>query len=298
MKIIAPSYYNDFSCIADKCKHSCCVGWEIDIDRKTCEYYLRVKGDFGDKLNNNINFDCEQPHFILLDNGRCPFLNRDNLCDIIINLGENKLCEICSEHPRFRNFYTDRTEVGVGLCCEAAAELVLNYQNTVELITLEDDFETQTDEEQEFFSVRQEIFNIIQDRSIPVKERIIKILQDFNAFYPKYTMQEWADILLGLEQLDPCWTDCLHKLKLSGKTESVFLEIALEQLFVYFIYRHLPEALYDGRIEERISFAAIGVHIITAVAAACNMNIADAARLYSAEIEYSEENTQALLELL
>ena len=32
MRIIAPDYYREFHCIADKCRHSCCIGWEIDID--------------------------------------------------------------------------------------------------------------------------------------------------------------------------------------------------------------------------------------------------------------------------
>ena len=33
MKTYAPKYYQQFHCIADKCKHSCCIGWEIDIDK-------------------------------------------------------------------------------------------------------------------------------------------------------------------------------------------------------------------------------------------------------------------------
>ena len=32
MDIFAPSYYKKFKCIADKCHHNCCIGWEIDID--------------------------------------------------------------------------------------------------------------------------------------------------------------------------------------------------------------------------------------------------------------------------
>ena len=32
MQIIVPDYYKEFSCIADHCRHSCCIGWEIDID--------------------------------------------------------------------------------------------------------------------------------------------------------------------------------------------------------------------------------------------------------------------------
>ena len=54
MKIYAPNYYNAFKCIADKCNHSCCVGWEIDIDNKTLDYYKNVEGDFGNKLRKNI----------------------------------------------------------------------------------------------------------------------------------------------------------------------------------------------------------------------------------------------------
>lgn len=298
MKIIVPSYYKNFCCIADKCKHNCCIGWEIDIDRKSCEYYSTVTGSFGDRLKSNIDFDCTQPCFILSDNERCPFLNDNNLCDIIINLGEEKLCEICSEHPRFNNFYTSRIERGLGLCCEAAAELILNYKDKVEFIVWEDDAEIQTDEEQEFFSLRQEIFNIIQDRSISISERISRIITDFDVFFPDYTLAEWADVFLDFERLDPKWTEMLCKLKKCDSFECNFSDVILEQLFVYFIYRHLADAICDGRYSERITFAILGVYIITAVATVCDMNIIDVARFYSSEIEYSEDNTYAILDLL
>jgi lysine-N-methylase len=32
MKLIAPDTYPEFCCIADRCRHSCCIGWEIDVD--------------------------------------------------------------------------------------------------------------------------------------------------------------------------------------------------------------------------------------------------------------------------
>ncbi len=34
MKLYAPVYYQKFSCLAGECRHSCCVGWEIDVDKK------------------------------------------------------------------------------------------------------------------------------------------------------------------------------------------------------------------------------------------------------------------------
>ena len=54
MKIFAPDYYNKFKCIANRCKHSCCIGWEIDIDDETFEYYEDIDSDFGNRLRENI----------------------------------------------------------------------------------------------------------------------------------------------------------------------------------------------------------------------------------------------------
>ena len=54
MKLVAPDYYKDFVCIADRCNHSCCIGWEIDIDEDTREYYRTVPGEMGKRLAGNI----------------------------------------------------------------------------------------------------------------------------------------------------------------------------------------------------------------------------------------------------
>ena len=45
---------------------------------------------------------------------------------IFINLGEDRLCDICREHPRFYNWFGDYTEVGLGLCCEEAERLLFS----------------------------------------------------------------------------------------------------------------------------------------------------------------------------
>ncbi|MBQ8904241.1 MAG: flagellin lysine-N-methylase, partial [Oscillospiraceae bacterium] len=87
-----PSYCRDFRCSAGECSDSCCIGWEIDIDDKTAGYYMDVKGEFGEKLRNNIQKG--SPCSFILQNERCPFLNENNLCEIILNIGEDKLCHI------------------------------------------------------------------------------------------------------------------------------------------------------------------------------------------------------------
>ncbi len=91
---VYPSYYQKFACIAGRCRHSCCIGWEIDVDEDTYDAYQSVTGEIGERLRASLS-DEDTFHFILGEGERCPFLNRDNLCDLILSLGEDSLCEIC-----------------------------------------------------------------------------------------------------------------------------------------------------------------------------------------------------------
>ena len=63
---------------------------------------------------------------------------------IFINLGEDRLCDICREHPRFYNWFGDYTEVGLGLCCEEAERLLFSDSKPltfVEEVTQDEDDE-------------------------------------------------------------------------------------------------------------------------------------------------------------
>lgn len=146
--IVKPSYCNSFQCIASRCRDNCCIGWEIDIDEETDRFYRNVTGDFKRRLEDGISRD-GTPHFRLQGKKeRCAFLNDDNLCDIFIHLGEEHLCGICREHPRFYEWYEeipglmDWTESGLGLCCEEAARLFVSETGPLRL-TIEWESETE-----------------------------------------------------------------------------------------------------------------------------------------------------------
>lgn len=312
MKIIAPNYYKKFKCIADKCQHSCCIGWEIDIDKNAYEKYMNISSDFGDRLKENIDVLDDTAYFKLGENERCPFLNKNNLCDIILTLGENSLCQICNDHPRFRNFYDDRTEIGLGLCCEAAAALIIGQKGTVTLDIIDDDGkkEENSEEENEFFKCRQKLFDILQNRSKSVEERINDVLVVSGAKIPQISISDLADIYLSLERLDDKWTDLLGILKTADISNNItlpsYFELIAEQLLVYFIYRHLSESLWDGRLSHRVAFSILSYQMIKYL---CQLHvikfggitfddITEYARMYSSEIEYSEDNIETLLEYL
>lgn len=308
MKLVAPDYYKKFKCIADRCKHSCCIGWEIDIDADTLEYYNSIDGEFGDILRRNINTENESACFCLAENDRCPFLNEKGLCDIIINLGEEALCQICDDHPRYRNFYSDREEIGLGMSCEAAAVLILSHHNKTQLVTLCDEDESLWEEETEFLKIRQKLWDILQNREKNVEERVSDMLTYCDIEIKDKTPCQWANIYRNLERLDSVWDKVLDALQTAYSKDlqlpqQVWLETAFEQMMVYFIYRHLADSLDDGRFVARVQFAVLSYNMIRWTAAlhynkygSLDIEIlAEIARIYSAEIEYSADNTEALL---
>lgn len=301
MKLFAPDYYNDFKCIADRCQHNCCIGWEIDIDDDTFEYYKGVDSDFGKRLRDNIINQDDCNCFKLTENERCPFLNKNNLCDIILNLSEDALCQICSDHPRFRNFYSDRIEIGLGLCCEEAARLVLSQKDETKIVGIDNDelAEELNDFEKSFFNKRNEYFEYFQNRELKIKERM--------SFYNHYCSKEFLQKYLSLEILDNNWkvimtelSECYDDIK-DIQIPNEF-DISFEQLLVYFTYRHFS-LLLDGIDEASIlKFIKSSVSIIYAL---CQLHISknsklvlediiEYSRMYSSEIEYSQENLDEL----
>lgn len=305
MKLIAPDYYPLFACIADKCKHSCCIGWEIDIDEETLEAYKNVQGDFGKRLRDGIDESGGTACFRLSADERCPFLNERGLCDIILNLGEDALSQICTDHPRFCAFYSDRTEIGLGLCCEEAGRLILSQKKKTELIALEDDGcdEIPADNDILFAILRSRLFSIAQNREKTLDERMKDILSVFGTQIPKRSFREWVDIYLSLERMDEAWSALLASAKEFDGEMLVFEdETPFEQLLVYFIYRHLCDTETDAK--KIAFFSVLSVWFIRMLCAvwkkmhgALHMNdLVEICRLYSSEIEYSEENTRTLLE--
>jgi len=305
MKLIAPDYYASFRCIADKCRHSCCIGWEIDIDEDSLARYTAMPGPLGDRLRAHIDQDADSAHFRLGENERCPFLKEDGLCDLICEAGEDVLCQICADHPRFRSFFSDRTEIGLGLCCEEAARLILTREEPLSLVLLEDDGEPDAlwEEDAAVLALREELIALAQDRTQPMLAREEAIEARCAADAPN--MPAWATFLLTLERLDPAWTDRLTALQAHPECTDMTAshwERPLEQLLCYLLFRHLPGALEDGMLRERALMCTllwrVARGIVARTADASIADFCDIARMLSSEIEYSDENIAAILDRL
>lgn len=312
MLTVWPDYYPAFQCTAGECRHTCCAGWEIDIDDETLDRYRSMEGDMGARLRRAVSSG-EPPHFILEAGERCPFLNQDNLCDLILHGGEELLCQICTDHPRFRSFLPDRTEIGLGLCCEAAGRLILGWK---EPVTLCEEGEPEPSDEDAAFllALRAEVFAVAQDRGRSLEERMERILDLCGSTAPVGEPVRWAPVYRGLERLEESWEEALDGWETAGahvdkerfREYMQGRETEYEQLLVYFLYRHFLKAYDDGDVSGKAAFAVLSTRVLMLLGAVHYErhgefsfdDQVDYARRYSAEVEYSEENLEALFETL
>ncbi|WP_075717832.1 flagellin lysine-N-methylase [Roseburia sp. 499] len=175
MQITYPDYYKKFSCTADKCKDTCCAGWGIVIDDNTLKKYRRVKGAFGKRLRQEI--DWREKSFCQ-NAGRCAFLNHQNLCDIYTELGEQAFCDTCRRYPRHIEEFENLREISLSLSCPEVAEIILSCQEKVRFLTKEKKGAEETYEEFDFFlfdklmDARSFILEVLQNRDYSIEHRI------------------------------------------------------------------------------------------------------------------------------
>lgn len=173
-----PHYYKKFQCIAGECPDTCCAGWQIVIDDRTREKYRRAEGAFGNRLHNSIDWkeSCFQQY-----EGRCAFLNDENLCDIYQEAGKEMLCRTCRNYPRHIEEFEGSREISLSLSCPEAARLILSCREPVQFLTAEKAGEEEY-EDFDFFlytkltDARDLMIRVLQDRREPVSLRIAMVL--------------------------------------------------------------------------------------------------------------------------
>lgn len=323
MRTCCPGFYFKFQCLASKCSDTCCAGWEIEIDEKTETLYKNISGDFGNKLKANI----ENGQFKLLPDERCPFLTPNNLCEIYSNLGKNSLCAICKEHPRFKEWFGDYMEQGLGLCCEEAIRLLLN-ETSLEFITYNSDEEIISLADEEIFfrdkilNHREKIFSILKNRSMDFKERLITVFHEVKSFEEEnfrlllknnsseendfsITLSHWVKILGETESLGKSWDKVLGAIQTKTisniSSQSVFSDVEKENIVIYLLFRYYAKTLYEGNFSEKFKFALFFLIILENFANELAYDSVgdtkiNAIKMLSKQLEYSENNLYFLFE--
>ncbi len=292
MKIYYPSYYKDFKCIADGCRHSCCIGWEIQIDGATMNKYSSLPNSEREDILSHIDGGgC----VMLTDGERCPFLDGDGLCRFITVYGDGHISYICREHPRFYHRVGDRVECGIGASCEEACRIILSsdFDSFYSAEKTDADIADKTDFDT--LSHRSRIYKVLSDNGLSYREKLDLIMEQYGISDSVFTNEGLLAAFSELEYLDDGHREIIS---VGAEDNRSGLHRYFERFLAYLILRHLTIAeSYDG-LRARLGFCLLLLRMLenaSVKSVGGFENVCDIARIISEEIEYSEENTASLI---
>ena len=287
MTMLYPYFYPRFHCKAGACRHSCCVSeWDIDIDDITVDMYLTMHGSLGEELRRSIACKDGQYSFRMKKGGGCPFFREDGLCRIILEKGNDYLCDICTMHPRFFVRAGNFELSGIGLACEKSVELLL--ADTGPLYFLESAGKKWT---------LPAIFHALGE----------EISGENLRFTPRIDRSYYGALLSRFKKTDPidkAWTTrlaCLEKrLSLAENAVKTYEESIpvshLQRLYEYILYRS-SEKMETYGADVLLRYARESTDFILLESALCK-DFPENIRRWSEQIEYDTENVDILLTLL
>ena len=187
---LRPAYYDDFHCLAEECRYSCCKDWLISFDKKD---YLRLKQQKGSPEFNvrmegaihRIRKDPPAGHYGAFDmhTGVCPLLREDCLCDLQVEKGAEALPMVCQTFPRREYYSPGYLERSLTPACEGVLAFLWNLPEGIEFRsdTLRPDqkkiifFHEKNLLSPYFTIIREWCIDVLQDRRHSLPDRIMML---------------------------------------------------------------------------------------------------------------------------
>ena len=319
MRTRVPDYYDRFQCLAGACPHTCCEKWEVVIDPETARRYETLPGALGVRLRAAMQADADGDLCFPLAGGRCPFLDRENLCEIHRQLGAEATSLTCRAHPRFTEDYGPFQEISLCASCPAACGLLLGTSAPLTFLERETAGPAEPGDPwlQGLLPLQERMLRELSARPRPLKERLESFLllaaeaqslldedlaEELPALAADWEKPEAAvppgpglfpyalRVLSGLEVLDEDWVALLRQGE--DAPPAAVPEALLERLGTYFAFRYLLKAVNDGDLLGQAQFCVLMVLTAQRLAAVCGLP--EAVRRLCCELEHSEENLESL----
>lgn len=289
-----PTFYHTFQCKANQCHHTCCQKWTIDVDEETAKLYQTLPTPLGEDLRKFMTVDDEGYYFMFSDKQpTCPLLREDGLCRVVLELGEDSLCDTCHMHPRFYKYIEDLELCGVGLSCEESVEKLLATEGDQLQFTIEDDDCEFTAEDR---PVLENIFDLL---ALGINPAICQFTLNHSIHY----CQELVTVYKKTEPIDEEWTKQVAHLEamLSSTTASTTMDLlkadtidvsALNKVYQYILYRQI-DMLAEYSLESLVRYA-FDATVFIALLTHQFGNLPEQIRRWSEQIEYDEDNVAFL----
>ena len=312
MKLIKPTYFDEFRCIAGDCPDSCCQEWDVLVDPDKAAFYRSLPGELGDRLRQVLKEE-DGDTYMMIENRRCPMWRTDGLCRIQDELGESALCKTCREFPRLTHDYGDFIEYGLELSCPEAARIILSTCSPA-FVTQEVPGGEEPEYDAEIMEIllnsRAKLHDILSNSLFRPNELLAIMLMygyhiqaeldgaEINEFDPEAalaearqfavpaTIEPFLNHFKNLEILTDRWAD-----RLSAPVPTPWSGAHL-LLARYFADRYWLQAVSDFDLVCRVKLAIISCIAIRSLGG----NLIATAQLYSKEIENSIDNIESLLD--
>lgn len=246
--------YDGFKCIADKCKFTCCIGWDINIDTKTYDKWNEE--DEVKYLLGNVRFIKSQGENTYLINkktkGTCPLLTNEGLCHIVINHGEDYLSSTCKNFPRIENKFDDIKELTLSCSCPEVVNIISNMK---EKICIEFNEEFSYIEDLGCLKIRETLINMFQKEEINIENKLVfsysilmKILYSDDLTY--------EDLIEFLEKCsyDNYIKQELNEYKYYKNEDNKYLK-EINSLFIDIIENYRSVSIFEERLSDVYKFA-------------------------------------------
>lgn len=240
--------YNDrFKCIAGECSLTCCQEWRITVDEVTEKKwqgkFISGREEQGQKLElcQCLKEEALGKIIKLNDEKKCPFLNQDKLCKLVIELGEDYLSHTCMTFPRQNREFTNRTEHTLAACCPAVVDLM--RQQAPEFIghTLEPINEKT---EELLYHIREMMVETMKADQYTLPQRMMMIF--FNL------LEALEDQHLSLEKIKAKGQQLTPLIKAISKMSFSEIDALLEsnELFLDVVENYRKQGLYVSYLEK------------------------------------------------
>ncbi len=303
MKIVKPTFYKNFKCIAGDCPDSCCQGWEVDADSDSLEYYktldnsLEIKKRIDSVLSKD---EFDNTIFTLAPKKRCPFLNDENLCDMHIAIGGEHTPYTCRTFPRFIYDFGGTREIGISFSCPVASDMMYNTESFDFETEVNSDLPTLNDIDAEkyflLYKGRAEAYKIAKDKNKSIRERLNDLLDLGVLLQEKLFPYDeggddiaFFDVFKNPELINPEWKEKVENFSLKQVSDTQ----SNENILMYFLYKYLMQAVYDEDALSKIKMAVLGV-LINTYFGEDSWTI----HLWSKETEHSQYNMDRYKKLL
>lgn len=303
MKIVKPTFYKNFKCIAGDCPDSCCQGWEVDADSDSLEYYktldnsLEIKKRIDSVLSKD---EFDNTIFTLAPKKRCPFLNDENLCDMHIAIGGEHTPYTCRTFPRFIYDFGATREIGISFSCPVASDMMYNTESFDFETEVNSDLPTLNDIDAEkyflLYKGRAEAYKIAKDKNKSIRERLNDLLDLGVLLQEKLFPYDeggddiaFFDAFKNPELINPEWKEKVENFSLKQVSDTQ----SNENILMYFLYKYLMQAVYDDDALSKIKMAVLGVLINTYFG-----EDSWTVHLWSKETEHSQYNMDRYKKLL